>query len=329
MLAQADEEIVTVTKAPQAPIKQLSIDSPMIQQRPGSKSYFATFPDSPADSQMTSPAETPAPSSPVLGHAYLPHETKVDEKLSDDVLEGSDSEWGAKRSTLSRPPLMSRFARAFRLSALADRARRFWRGFSDFMTMPLYAALASIIVAVIPPLQHFLDKKVQPVRGFLNSGGACSIPLTLVVLGAYFYVEPPSEEAKQQDGGKVKDAVGGSTSDEGLKASEPNKDTLGESQADEKSSPLSEPPRATIMGRVFNAFKMKGFRQRLRSLLGLRRQEGVPSSRKASKKPTMAPGESKTVLISVVSRMILTPAIVLPFLWLLAHFGLARPTIQE
>lgn len=57
-----------------------------------------------------------------------------------------------------------------------------------FMTAPLYAAVISLIVAVIPPLQKFVDS-LEPVVGALETAGACSIPLTMVVLGAYFVAD--------------------------------------------------------------------------------------------------------------------------------------------
>lgn len=59
---------------------------------------------------------------------------------------------------------------------------------TSFMTMPLYAAVISLVVALIPPLQKVIAS-VEPVVGALETAGACSIPLTMVVLGAYFYQE--------------------------------------------------------------------------------------------------------------------------------------------
>ncbi|KAK0531866.1 hypothetical protein OC842_003482 [Tilletia horrida] len=55
-----------------------------------------------------------------------------------------------------------------------------------FMTMPLWAAIFSLVVALIGPLQRFVDS-LEPVVGALKTSGACSIPLTMVVLGSYFY----------------------------------------------------------------------------------------------------------------------------------------------
>ena len=58
------------------------------------------------------------------------------------------------------------------------------------MTIPFYAALASFIVALIPPLQHLMMGHVATVRGLLVSAGACSIPVMMIVLGTCFYNAP-------------------------------------------------------------------------------------------------------------------------------------------
>ncbi|KAG1847659.1 membrane transport protein-domain-containing protein [Suillus subalutaceus] len=73
-----------------------------------------------------------------------------------------------------------------------------WRHVNAFMTMPLWASLLSLIVACTPPLQSALER-MEPVKGALGAAGNCSIPLTLVVLGAYFYSEPPNDDMKDGD----------------------------------------------------------------------------------------------------------------------------------
>jgi len=40
---------------------------------------------------------------------------------------------------------------------------------------------------------------MEPVKGALGAAGNCSIPLTLVVLGAYFYSEPQEEGLQNED----------------------------------------------------------------------------------------------------------------------------------
>ncbi|KAG1861262.1 membrane transport protein-domain-containing protein [Suillus subluteus] len=73
-----------------------------------------------------------------------------------------------------------------------------WRHVNAFMTMPLWASLLSLVVACTPPLQSALER-MEPVKGALGAAGNCSIPLTLVVLGAYFYSEPPHDDMKNGD----------------------------------------------------------------------------------------------------------------------------------
>jgi predicted permease len=144
---------------------------------------------------------------------------------------------------------------------LLGRARksiiRSLRAFNDFMTAPLWASLASIVVAFIPPLQHWLQTSARPLSGALTSAGNCSIPLTLVVLGAYFYPEVP-ESPKI---GLVPPSM--------LTAS---------------------PSTSTLVG-------------------DLNVESSGSSRKKAARK-----GESMTVVISILSRMILTPLVLMPLI---------------
>ncbi|KAG6816560.1 hypothetical protein H0H93_007966, partial [Arthromyces matolae] len=87
------------------------------------------------------------------------------------------------------------------------RWHRFVHWINDFMTPPLWASFLSIVVACVPRLQHVLETELSSVKGALEQAGNCCIPLTLVVLGAYFYV-PPEEQGG--DTGYVEaQAVGG------------------------------------------------------------------------------------------------------------------------
>jgi auxin efflux carrier family protein len=69
-----------------------------------------------------------------------------------------------------------------------------WRRVTNFMTPPLWASVISVVVALCQPLQHFIGSYLWPVRGAITQAGNCSIPLTLVVLGAYFH--RPQERSK-------------------------------------------------------------------------------------------------------------------------------------
>jgi auxin efflux carrier family protein len=65
----------------------------------------------------------------------------------------------------------------------------------DIMTPPLYAGITSLIVTLIPPIQTFLKDHMKPLTRALKNAGECSIPITLVVLGGYFYTPPDDEES--------------------------------------------------------------------------------------------------------------------------------------
>lgn len=59
------------------------------------------------------------------------------------------------------------------------------QGFLAFMTVPLWSALISFVVAMLPPLQRVL-LACTPIVDTLEQMGQCSIPLSILVLGAYF-----------------------------------------------------------------------------------------------------------------------------------------------
>ncbi|KDQ58330.1 hypothetical protein JAAARDRAFT_664661 [Jaapia argillacea MUCL 33604] len=110
-------------------------------------------------------------------------------------VEEDDEEFPARR--YSTEPTSSRLQSSLRRTK--HRVAKYWHKFNEFMTVPLWASLASLIVACVRPLQHALDDHLPPVKGALSAAGACSIPVTLVVLGAYFWTpEEPSEEKKHK-----------------------------------------------------------------------------------------------------------------------------------
>jgi predicted permease len=90
-----------------------------------------------------------------------------------------------------------------RKNTLAHRAARaggtIWRRVTNFMTPPLWASVASLVVALNQPLQHFIGNHLRPFRGAVTQAGDCSIPLTLVVIGAYFHRAPNKSELPPSD----------------------------------------------------------------------------------------------------------------------------------
>ena len=84
-----------------------------------------------------------------------------------------------------------------------------WRRVTGFMTPPLWAAVVSLVVALNQPLQYSIDSHLWPLRGAITQAGNCSIPLTLVVLGAYFHrpadksMLPPLDDLGSQGEGPL------------------------------------------------------------------------------------------------------------------------------
>jgi predicted permease len=149
---------------------------------------------------------------------------------------------------------------------------RVWRTFNEFMTVPLWAAILSLIVACVPPLQHALEQHMRPVKGALSQAGNCSIPLTLVVLGAYFYTP---------------------------------KDTVEGGPAARERALTTVRSSGSLFDSVRDIFKLKRSHQR-------GRLNGSASS--VALQPQSRPGETKTVVIAILSRMIIVPMLLMPLL---------------
>ena len=123
---------------------------------------------------------------------------------------------------------------------------------NNFMTVPLWSALLSLLVACIEPLKHALLVHMQPVDNAISTAGKCSVPLTLVVLGAYFHVP------------------------------------------DERTTPTTKRTFMQYMRHVF------------------RRKKHTISPMTISREDRAKPGETKTVVLAVASRMIITPVLLIP-----------------
>jgi len=73
--------------------------------------------------------------------------------------------------------------------------RSIWKTVTNFLTPPLWASIISLIVALVRPLQHALEAHMHPLQGAITQAGNCSIPVTLIVLGAYFHRPPERTES--------------------------------------------------------------------------------------------------------------------------------------
>ncbi|THH06131.1 hypothetical protein EW145_g4298 [Phellinidium pouzarii] len=85
-------------------------------------------------------------------------------------------------------------------------------GFVAFMTAPLWASLLSLIVALVEPLQHLIENEIPPLKNAIEIAGLCSVPLTLIVLGGYFYTPPSASDSERVEEIQRAIPLGGDTS---------------------------------------------------------------------------------------------------------------------
>ncbi|GAA5824082.1 hypothetical protein JCM11251_001514 [Rhodosporidiobolus azoricus] len=236
---------------------------------------FQSFPNTPAHSVYSGSRATSEAGESV--------ETFSDSEEDD---EEEDAEWGHRRG-FGRRFLPSRHSRVRRfLRAARKRAGKVAKAINEFMTVPLWAAILSLVVACIPPLQRVLNQ-AEPLKAAIRSAGACSVPITLITLGAYFY--RPSSSAT----------------------------TSPLRPADEPSSlnPTHASP-ATARETSFSS-----------SLLRRLRNPFAPLPTRSSGEDRRAHrGERRTVLVSVVSRMVIVPAVLIP---LFAYYAKATVNVAD
>ena len=134
--------------------------------------------------------------------------------------------------------------------------RSVWRKVNDFMTPPLWASVLSLVVALNQPLQHLLGVQMRPVRDAIAQAGDCSIPLTLVVLGAYFHHPPEKSELLP---------------------------------------PESNGPQASLVDHLRRIFSLEGWKEDSGTLTRARNRY-----------------EGRTVFVSILARMVVAPALLLP-----------------
>jgi len=226
--------------------------------------------------------------------------------------EVEDDEWGTHRPSIPIPPTSTRLQQHFRRATHGVKTALL--RVNDFMTIPLWAALSSIVVALLPPLQHLMIAHLSPVKGFLESAGGCSIPITLVVLGAYFNQEAPAN-TKEANIADEEPRNGDATGDE---ADERVVLTSNGTQSINGVGHLrsSNPSVTTLSESVRSAFKMRGLRRRLEWTEGRKARDSYQS--------VSVPGETRTVFVACMARMVVTPLIVLPCVAALAVFDANR-----
>ncbi|PWN44032.1 hypothetical protein IE81DRAFT_44449 [Ceraceosorus guamensis] len=157
--------------------------------------------DAEGDEDLGGPALTerrPSRSRPVHWTRSFPNTPTApsSERGSDDE---SDGEEASQHSDATRRPAWARTASSRSAHKRKSFAHRYvlkpYRAFMGFMTMPLWAAVISLIVAMIRPLQVAIGS-IEPLVGALQTAGSVSVPLTMVVLGAYFVPPEPGKKAE-------------------------------------------------------------------------------------------------------------------------------------
>ncbi|KAH9916052.1 uncharacterized protein B0H18DRAFT_1039466 [Fomitopsis serialis] len=121
-------------------------------------------------------------------------------------------------------------------------------------------------------------------QGRAERRGQCSIPLTLVVLGAYFYSPPEKDEGATERDGRLP-----------------------------THKPLSRTPSWASRSTLYD---------QMRGMFSLKRRDGEP--RQTQRQAHPRPGETKTVVVAVLSRMVITPLLLLPLMAVGARFDVQR-----
>ncbi|GAA6027103.1 hypothetical protein JCM8097_002392 [Rhodosporidiobolus ruineniae] len=224
---------------------------------------FQSFPNTPAASVYSSSRATSEAGD-------------VSDGEDEDAWSGEDeedAEWGARRGFGRRWLRPSSPLRRFGRKVLKG-TKKVAKSVNAFMTVPLWAAILSLVVACIPPLQKVLNQ-AEPLKAAIRSAGQCSVPITLVTLGAYFY--RPSASATTSP----------------LRAAD-------DSSALNPTSTSAPPP------------EQEGSGSFSRSVLRRLRNPFAPLPIRTGTVLRSGRGETRTVVVSVVSRMIIVPLVLIP-----------------
>jgi auxin efflux carrier family protein len=191
------------------------------------------------------------PSTPYLPTVQFPINSQATSVFDSDT-DSDDDEL--------RIPLWSRPPPTF-LQRVGRSACTVWEKVTGYMTPPLWASAVSLLVALNPPLQHVLEVHMRPVQGAITQAGNCSIPITLIVLGAYFH-RPPEQQ-------------------------------------------LQLTPSTT------RSWRRASFASSMREIFRLKGRE---DDRRANATQRVGTGEGRTVFVAILARMVVVPALFLPFM---------------
>ena len=290
------------------------------------------------DSRLTVRARRARSGPPGWAVSFPNSPAESTQSLQDDSEEdGSDGQVNTAQS----PPMETRLRRALSASLGPVRA------LNRFMTAPLWASVLSLVVALIPTLQKFIGD-LEPVVGALETAGGCSIPLTLVCLGSYFYAHDAESSAPtQRAAAAATTRLETETSIQGNDARwEPDSDASRRNSdaslgANDRTS--SSKWRASSWNPWRTAQSVEDFDDQERSaLLPEQRLHGEPapingsaSARRRSlsiaSRRKAASEENWTIAVAVASRMLITPLVLVPLIaWyaIATHCELKAPALS-
>jgi predicted permease len=201
--------------------------------------------------RQTVPVFYSFPSTPLLSAVNL-HPNPETDSISDSGTSSEDDELLVPAWTRPAPTFLQRVGRS---------VRTIWKKVTNFLTPPLWASLISLAVALNQPLQHVLEVHLHPVQGAITQAGNCSIPVTLIVLGAYFH--RPAEKKSE-----------------------------------------SVPSSA-------HSWRRASLASSLREIFRLKDREEDKRSRVQQR---VGKGEGRTIFVAIFARMIVVPALFLPFM---------------
>lgn len=251
-------EGVLVDIEPPTPSSQNDVEVPKRQKRFHHIPVFFYVPRTPERSLTPSPSIHNAAASP-------------DQVSGIEADEGYSHEETALLLPRSIPRVgMTPSAKGF-LNKQWNRLKKFLKSVNEVMSPPLWASVLSLIVAMIPPLQSVLNTRLDFIKSAADTAGACAVPLTLAILGAYFHHEEDSSPNKGQE-----------------------RETNGDVEHTGKSMRFSDIVRRFFSG-IRDTWKQKS-----------------------------PPGETITVAIAVLTRMLLVPLALLPLMALGAHYDIPK-----
>ncbi|KAG6820066.1 hypothetical protein H0H93_005689 [Arthromyces matolae] len=339
LLSQADDEVPTIQSRQETIEHDLPhveststfvVDSNTLLRPPPQRrtTYYRSFPNSPDQEETQLPSsETPSnQSTPALTPYLYTFAGSPSASDTDLPLPLHDHSQSPPPDTQLPPSQLHHYHHRHQPKSIIQRLVRILQRINTFMTPPLWAALLSIIVACIRPVQHMLEVHLLSVKGALGQAGNCSIPLTLVVLGAYFHT--PKEQGQEQEGsglrkGKGKMPMNGNGTTNGNENGGTHRDPrwtvrrlLGLQQ------PIMLPPDTESSLTTPTTYTSEGVTGREDHLTERENEHQGGERRQQGDEPRE--GETKTVWIAVLSRMILTPLLLMPLLVLSAKYDWHR-----